>query len=349
MTRLKLPRGALLSCLRKPALCQARHLSDHGSVGKRIQEDRFGAKVGSSRSHASASDAAAATSLLSFIEERENIVVISGAGISTESDIPDYRGPKGAYTTGFKPVMHQKFVSCEKTRRRYWGRSQLGWPKFSLCRPNAGHFGLARLEAIGRVKAIVTQNVDRLHQAAGSREVLELHGTTHTVGCLSCDYQACRESFQRTLDALNPGPGNVGDGGKVDEVARHTTPEGTPGLQRPDGDVEAEIGAGYVVPACPRCGGILKPDVTFFGDNVPRWRVDAANDLVASSDGVLVVGSSLMTFSAFRLAKLAEKEGKKIAVLNMGHTRIDGMASVVVKCEAPIGQAMSQIIKCGNF
>jgi len=105
----------------------------------------------------------------------------------------------------------------------------------------------------------------------------------------------------------------------------------------------------YVVPACPRCGGILKPDVTFFGDNVPRWRVDAANDLVASSDGVLVVGSSLMTFSAFRLAKLAEKEGKKIAVLNMGHTRIDGMASVVVKCEAPIGQAMSQIIKCGNF
>ena len=258
--------------------------------------------------------------LVRFVETHDAVSVITGAGISTESDIPDYRGPNGAYTTGFKPMMHQKFVSCEKTRKRYWGRSMLGWEKFRHCRPNLAHLALARLEEMGQVSGIITQNVDRLHQKAGSKKVLELHGTTHEVICLDCDYRCSRDQMQLDLKKLNPALADaqrwrILDGqGKL--RARHSTAEGTPGLQRPDGDVEVEIDEGFIVPPCPSCSGLLKPDVIFFGDNVPRQRVEAANSLIKSSDGILVIGSSLMVFSAYRLCKLAEEHGIPVAVLN---------------------------------
>ncbi|QDZ25977.1 histone deacetylase [Chloropicon primus] len=282
--------------------------------------------------------------LVRFVERRNELVVVTGAGISTESGIPDYRGPQGAYSTGFKPVMHQKFVSCERTRKRYWGRSMVGWEKFARCRPNRAHLALSQLESMGKVSGIVTQNVDRLHHLAGSKRVLELHGTTHEVVCLNCTYRTTRKEFQEELERLNPASGVCGAAGGRPP---HTTFEGTPGLQRPDGDIEVEVEERFQVPVCPKCDarnevGMLKPDVTFFGDNVPPWRHEMATSLVKSSDGMLIVGSSLMVFSAFRLAKLALDSGKGVAVLNMGETRIDDHDNLL-KYEGPIGETMQRL------
>ena len=271
--------------------------------------------------------------------------MITGAGISTESNIPDYRGPNGAYTTGFKPMMHQRFVSDENARKRYWGRSMLGWYTFSSCRPNLAHQALAQLEERQVVDHIITQNVDRLHQRAGSKKVLELHGTTWEVMCMSCNYRTDRDHLQETFEVLNP---SVVE--KVRQVQKTYSNvralESTPGLQRPDGDIEVEIDwTQFNVPPCPSCGGVLKPDVVFFGDNVPKPRVDEAHNLVLNSERILVIGSSLMVFSAFRLAKLAEDNGIPIAVLNMGETRIDSFKGLV-KLEAKIGETMTSVLKC---
>jgi len=228
-----------------------------------------------------------------------------------------------------------------------------GWRKFSRCRPNSGHIALANMESTGRVNGIITQNVDRLHQQAGSKRVLELHGTTHEVVCLECSYRTPRDAFQGVLEELNPPTADADVSGKP----LFSTAQGTPGLQRPDGDVEIDVAEAFSVPHCPKCSrgeggqsgdGILKPDVTFFGDNVPRWRHEAANELVRGSDGLLVVGSSLMVFSAFRIAKLAQDLGIEIAVLNAGETRIDEFDGLI-KHEAPIGETMTRLVRHANL
>ena len=266
-------------------------------------------------------------------------------------------------------MMHQRFVSDEKQRERYWGRSFLGWQTFSQSRPNVCHSSLAQLEHAGKVKGIITQNVDRLHQMAGSKRVLELHGTTWEVICLQpeCDYRIGREEFQHTLLSMNPrmtekqrlqqrqsfstGENELGE---KEEIRNIRGLEETPGLTRPDGDVEVDLQEAFHYPFCPLCGpeGILKPDVTFFGDNVCKQRKEKAFEMVRESDGLLVIGTSLMVFSAFRLATFARDANIPIAVLNQGETRIDSFASTCknksgfIKHEAPIGQTMAKILKC---
>merc|ERR1711977_670120 len=284
--------------------------------------------------------------LLRYIETKKRLCVLTGAGVSTESNIPDYRGPQGAYKRGYKPVMHLDFVRSEKTRQRYWGRSMRGWREFANCQPNRAHFALADLEAMGIVSGIITQNVDRLHQRAGSKRVLELHGTTHEVTCLTCGNRTPRDQVQALLEKLNPTesfPSNSNG-----RTPLYTTPRGTPGLARPDGDVEVTVDEGFVIPPCSLCGpdrGMLKPSVTFFGDNVEKQLVEEANEMVKESDGFLVVGSSLMVFSAFRLAKLASDLGMEIGVLNMGETRADGFENLI-KHQAPIGETMGKVRSC---
>eukprot|EP01116_Phalansterium_solitarium_P002500 TRINITY_DN12551_c0_g1_i1.p1 TRINITY_DN12551_c0_g1~~TRINITY_DN12551_c0_g1_i1.p1 ORF type:complete len:339 (-),score=54.10 TRINITY_DN12551_c0_g1_i1:66-1058(-) len=274
-------------------------------------------------------------SLADFVASRKDLVVISGAGLSTESGIPDYRSPNGAYSKGHKPINHMEFVSSPRTRQRYWARSLAGWEKMIQSRPNAGHEALARLERNGFVRQIITQNVDRLHQRAGSRRVVELHGHMEAVACLQCRSESPRADMQRALRGLNP-----------DWVALAALAPGAEGGQasvRPDGDVEM-VGVQYDlfrVPPCQHCGGVLKPTVVFFGDNVARSVVDFCMDAVHKSDGVLVVGSSLMVFSSFRFVRAASEKGISVAIVNVGPTRGDELAAL--KVEARCGDVLPRL------
>lgn len=245
-------------------------------------------------------------------------LVLTGAGCSTESGIPDYRGPG---RTPRRPVQYQEFVQQPAARQRYWARSTLGWPHFRAARPNAGHAALVRLEAAGVLTGLLTQNVDRLHQAAGHRDVIELHGALAEVLCLRCNARLDRDLVQHELLALNPGwsPASV------------DAPDG-------DVDVEADLVAGFRVPPCAVCGGVLKPDVVFFGENVPAVRVDAAWARLLDAEALLVVGSSLTVFSGYRFARRAAEQGKPLLVLNRGETRADPIATV--KVEAAIGEVL---------
>jgi NAD-dependent deacetylase sirtuin 4 len=262
--------------------------------------------------------------LADFIASSEKLLVITGAGCSTESGVPDYRSPNGAYTKGHKPMTHQQFMSGEPARRRYWARSFVGWRRFSGVQPNAAHFTLARMQAAGRLAGgLITQNVDRLHQQAGSTPVLELHGTTHRVVCLSCGADTCRVHMQERLAALNPN--FVDDDGKADLQ------------QRPDGDVELAQQATlhFNVPHCESCHtGILKPDVVFFGANVPAHVAHTAKHWAETADALLVVGSSMSTWSSFRLANEVARRGRPIAIVNIGHTRSDAQATLKIQARA---------------
>ena len=241
------------------------------------------------------------------------VLVLSGAGVSTDSGIPDYRGPG---SPARRPMTYQEFVGSESARRRYWARSHLGWSRMGGARPNPGHHALARLEAAGRVGLLVTQNVDGLHEAAGSRRVCALHGRIADVVCLGCRTRSRRSTLARRLSALNPG-----------WAERHAD-----AADRPDGDVELDDTDGFVVPGCERCGGVLKPDVVFFGENVPRRRVDrcyAAVDRLAELEGtMLVVGSSLTVMSGFRFVRHAARLGRPVVIVNRGATRADDLATV---------------------
>lgn len=241
------------------------------------------------------------------------IVVLSGAGCSTESGIPDYRGP----TTRQKarnPIRHRAFTTDPAARARYWTRSAVGWPRLTKAAPNPGHIALARLEHAGLVRGIITQNVDRLHQAAGSRRVVELHGALAEVHCLACGTLEPRAALQRRIERLNPG-WSV----RSVELA-------------PDGDVELPetLTRGFEVPACLTCGGALKPNVVFFGENVPRERVEAAWRLFDDGDVLLVVGSSLAVYSGYRFVLRAAKEDKPVALVNLGPARGSDCAAVHV-------------------
>ena len=259
--------------------------------------------------------------LLDLLRDRR-AVVLAGAGCSTESGIPDYRGPEASLRAR-KPIQYQEFVRSEAARARYWARSAVGWPRFSAARPNTGHHALARLEAAGAVRGVITQNVDGLHQAAGSRRVVELHGSLAAVRCLACGAAEGRDALQRRLLALN-----------AEWAARLFRPLAGGGAeQAPDGDAELppEALEGFRVPACQDCGGVVKPDVVFFGENVPAARVDEAWRLFAGAGVLLVAGSSLTVYSGRRFVYRAQDEGVPIAVVNVGPTRADEAAAVKVE------------------
>lgn len=269
--------------------------------------------------------------LLDLLRGRR-VVVLAGAGCSTESGIPDYRGPEGSLRTR-KPVQYQEFVRSEAARVRYWARGTAGWTRFSAARPNAGHHALARLEEGGPVRGIITQNVDGLHHAAGSRRVVELHGSLAAVRCLECGGSEPRGDFQLRLLGLNA---------EWAERLARAAAEGAVEAA-PDGDAELPAWAveSFRVPGCAACGGVLKPDVVFFGENVPARTVEEAWSLFGEADVLLVAGSSLTVYSGRRFIYRAQQEGVPIAVVNLGPTRADEMAAA--KVEGPLGRVLPRL------
>ncbi|MDB5803925.1 MAG: sir2 family protein [Betaproteobacteria bacterium] len=263
--------------------------------------------------------------LVKFVRAHPRLQVLTGAGVSTGSGIPDYRDSEGAWKRK-PPVSHQDFVADPATRRRYWARSLLGWPQMASAAPNAAHAALARLEQAGRVRQLVTQNVDGLHARAGSSQVLELHGSIHHVGCMDCKAAYPRATVQTGLAAANP---------------RFAALQGA---AAPDGDADLEDSfEDFVIPACPACGGLLKPDVVFFGDSVPRDRLAGAWEALAQSDALLVVGSSLMVYSGYRFCLKAAEMGKPVAAINFGRTRADKLFAL--KVESACGPALQGLLE----
>ena len=250
--------------------------------------------------------------LVELLRGRE-VVALVGAGCSTASGIPDYRGPE-TRRRARNPIQIQAFLGDDAGRQRYWARAVVGWPRFRASRPNAAHAALAALEHAGAIRGLITQNVDRLHHAAGSRRVVELHGALHEVVCLQCGAVEPRDAVQARLLALNPG----WDGARVEAA--------------PDGDAElpSELVRGFRVAGCERCDGVLKPKVVFFGENVPPDVTAAAWSLYEEGQVLLVVGSSLTVFSGYRFVRRAAKDGMPVALLNLGPTRGDAEATLRV-------------------
>ncbi|PFG34370.1 NAD-dependent protein deacetylase [Sanguibacter antarcticus] len=240
------------------------------------------------------------------------VAVLTGAGMSTDSGIPDYRGPDSPPRT---PMTYQQFVGDAAFRRHYWARNHVGWQHVQRTSPNAGHRALVELERAGAVTGVVTQNVDTLHRVAGSRTLVDLHGSFDRVVCLTCGHVVSRESLAVRLEAANPGfvesIGNVAD----IEIA-------------PDADAVIESTAHFHPVACERCGGMLKPDIVYFGESVPKERVARAFEIVDGADALLVAGSSLTVHSGLRFVKHAAKAGKPVAIVNRGTTRGDDLATV---------------------
>jgi NAD-dependent SIR2 family protein deacetylase len=234
-------------------------------------------------------------------------VALTGAGMSTDSGIPDYRGPRSVNRT---PMSYQEFVQGPDAQQRYWARAHLGWARMGTAVPNAGHRALAQLEADGLCSGVITQNVDGLHEAAGSRALVALHGRIADVVCLDCRHRTSRDALRREMDRLNP-----------EWLARHRSAP-----VRPDGDVELDDTEAFVVPRCP-CGGPLKPDVVFFGENVPKPRVQRCYDMVDAAPALLVLGSSLTVMSGLRFVRYAAKNGKAVVIVNRGATRGDDLAA----------------------
>jgi NAD-dependent SIR2 family protein deacetylase len=252
------------------------------------------------------------------------VVVLSGAGLSTESGIPDYRGPTGQSRRA-QPMTFQTFTAAAAARQRYWARSHQGWRLIAAARPNAGHAAVAGLERRGLLAGIITQNVDGLHQAAGARRVVELHGSLARVRCLGCGQRSGRAGLDGRLRAANPG-----------WAARATA-------VNPDGDVALpdEQVAAFTVVDCLACGGLLKPDVVFFGENVPPARVAECADLVGRAGALLVLGSSLTVMSGLRFVRQAAKLGIPVAIVNRGVTRGDSYAQLTV--DAPLGAVLTAL------
>jgi NAD-dependent SIR2 family protein deacetylase len=260
--------------------------------------------------------------LKEFVDRHRRLFILTGAGCSVNSGIPDYRDADGAWKRS-PPVTFQAFMAQEATRQRYWARSLIGWRRISRARPNEAQRALARLEAIDKSEILLTQNVDRLHQAAGSLAVIDLHGRLDHVRCMDCDEVSPRQALQERLERLNP-----------DWLALEA-------VVAPDGDADLDDVdfSTFAVPACPRCGGVLKPDVVFFGENVPRPRVEAAMRHVDQADAMLIVGSSLMVYSGFRFVEAAARASKPIAAVNLGRTRADHLLELKVEasCEEALG------------
>lgn len=255
------------------------------------------------------------------------VVVLSGAGLSTESGIPDYRGASGSLRR-HTPMTYGDFVASETGRQRYWARSHLGWRTIARAAPNDGHRAVAALQAKGFLTGIITQNVDGLHQAAGARDVVELHGNLDRVVCLGCRRTSSREQLDDRLRAANP------------------TFEGRASRINPDGDVDLpdEAVADFRLVPCRDCASaLLKPDVVFFGENVPRPRVERCYRLVDEARALLVLGSSLTVMSGFRFVRYAAKAGKPVLIVNQGETRGDPYA--VVRVDLPLGSALTDLTR----
>ncbi|MCK1787315.1 MULTISPECIES: NAD-dependent protein deacetylase [Pseudomonas] len=246
-------------------------------------------------------------------------LVLTGAGISTSSGIPDYRDSEGI-RRGKAPMMYQEFLATPQARRRYWARAMLGWPRVRIAQPNQAHLALAALQHRQRISGLITQNVDTLHDQAGSQDVIELHGSLHRVLCLDCQRPSARNVIQRLMETENP------------YLA------GVDAVQAPDGDtlLDPAFEQRFRVPRCPHCNGErLKPDVVFFGENVAQATAARAMAAVEQAEGLLVVGSSLMAYSAFRLCKAMVEQGKPVIAINLGKTRGDELLQmkIAASCE----------------
>ena len=247
-------------------------------------------------------------------------LVLTGAGISTSSGIPDYRDSDGV-RRGKAPMMYQEFLATPQARRRYWARAMLGWPRVRIATPNKAHMALATLQQRQRISGLITQNVDTLHDQAGSHDVIELHGSLHRVLCLDCQQRSDRNVIQRLMEAENP------------YLA------GVDAVQAPDGDtlLDPAFEERFQVPRCPYCHGQrLKPDVVFFGENVATATAAAAMAAVEHAEGLLVVGSSLMAYSAFRLCKAMVEQGKPVIAINLGKTRGDELLQMKVQASCEV-------------
>lgn len=246
-----------------------------------------------------------------------HFLVLTGAGISTSSGIPDYRDSDGV-RRGKAPMMYQEFLATAQARRRYWARAMLGWPRVRIAQPNKAHLALATLQQRGRISGLITQNVDTLHDQAGTHDVIELHGSLHRVLCLDCQLRSARDAIQRQMEIDNPYLAQV-----------HA-------VQAPDGDtlLDPAFEEHLQVPHCPHCNGErLKPDVVFFGENVAPATAARAMAAVGHAEGLLVVGSSLMAYSAFRLCKAMVEQGKPVIAINLGKTRADELLQVKIEAE----------------
>ncbi|RST19562.1 NAD-dependent protein deacetylase [Streptomyces sp. WAC05374] len=252
------------------------------------------------------------------------VLVLSGAGISTESGIPDYRGEGGSLSR-HTPMTYQDFTAGARARRRYWARSHLGWRTFGRARPNAGHRAVAAFQRHGLLSGVITQNVDGLHQAAGSQGVVELHGSLARVVCLSCGAVSTRADLARRLEEANAG---------FEPVAAGVNPDGDADL------TDEQVGDFRVVP-CALCGGILKPDVVFFGEAVPPRRIEHCRELVRGATSLLVLGSSLTVMSGLRFVRLAAEEGKPVLIVNRDPTRGDPHA--LTRVALPLGPTLSAV------
>ena len=268
-------------------------------------------------------DAPAIERLRDWLDRHERLFVLTGAGCSTDSGIPDYRDRDGDWKRP-QPITLQALTGSDAAYRRYWARSAVGWPRFAGAQPNPVHHALAALEQRNRVSLLLTQNVDGLHQRAGSLRVLDLHGRLDGVVCLGCNAHSTREHVQAAIEAGNPG---------WQAGAVRTAPDG-------DADIDEDAIAGFRPPYCDHCHGLLKPDVVFFGEAVPRQRVEQAQQALHASDALLVAGSSLMVWSGFRFVRHAAALGLPIAILNRGRTRADDLAGL--RIDADIATALQE-------
>lgn len=264
-----------------------------------------------------------ASELARFFTENGPLLLLTGAGISTKSGIPDYRDEAGEWKHS-RPIQYKDFISGGAARKRYWARSMLGWPRMRFARPNDAHLAITALQTAGAISNVITQNVDGLHQRAGTVDVTDLHGNLDDVICLGCGRRAARAEFQQRLRELNPV-----FAGSAQVLA-----------SAPDGDAEIETANidEFKVPECIECRGIVKPDVVFFGEAVPADRVAACYAASDRSTATLVAGSSLVVFSGFRFARHAHQAGKPVALLNRGHNRAAALASL--KIDADCGSTL---------
>jgi NAD-dependent SIR2 family protein deacetylase len=265
------------------------------------------------------------SSLQDFVDRHRRLFVLTGAGCSTGSGIPDYRDADGQWKRP-QPVTFQAFMGDEKTRRRYWARGLIGWRRIRRARPNDAHRALARLETMGRIELVLTQNVDRLHQAAGNARVIDLHGRIDLVRCMDCELRSPREELQDELGRLNSG--------WLDFDA----------AEAPDGDADLDGAdfSSFALPSCRRCGGVLKPDVVFFGENVPPSRVAECYSLVERAGSLVVLGSSLTVMSGFRFVRHAARHAIPVMIVNHGPTRGDAHARL--KLDAPLGSTLTALV-----
>lgn len=267
-----------------------------------------------------------AEQLSEFMQQYPRLVVVTGAGVSLASGIPTYRDEKGEWQRG-KPIQHYDFIKSEATRKRYWARSFHGWPHIASVQPNQAHYALAHLERRGYLSLLITQNVDNLHQRATSEQVVDLHGNLTRVICLDCGTTISRDAMQEKLAATNP---------QLADLTMEIRPDG-------DAQLDEEQVQHTQIPTCTQCGGVLMPDVIFFGGMIPSARVQGCLNALEQADALLVVGSSLKVYSGYRFCVKAKEWHKPIALLNPGWTRADDLATL--KIAAPCAQVLNTVVE----